>query len=201
MLDRDALTTAVTEACALDPAYHDPIVNYLAPLPGFGLALPARDRIVQALLEHTSARELVGQLIPCGDGGAETFDFDQVAAWLVREARRRPPSEVVADFAYFLDRREVEGLKVEIIYGLQLETSIDLGARGLMLEPFGTLPACWQKAVIAQRRQFERARFHLDRWGDPIALTMRFAMSPALANPGDVAGLAMTTCRSTSAIR
>jgi hypothetical protein len=114
---------------------------------------------------------------------AESFDFALVAAWLVGQAQRRPASQVVEDFAYFLDHRKLEGLKVAIIYGVHLEASIDLGA-SLRLEPFGDLPLSWQKELVEGRRYLEN-RWLDRRFGDPVALTMRFALSPALASPND----------------
>jgi len=137
---------------------------------------------MQGLIDHSNSAGFFRLLMPCGDGTAEIFDLDMAAAWLVWEANRRPASEVVVDFAYFLDHREVEGLKVELIHGLQIESSIDLGA-SLRLETFATLPASWQKNVFAQRGEFERYDFR--RLGDPVALTIRFPISPGLANPGD----------------
>jgi len=139
MVDHGALTDAVTEACALDPAYAGPNDNFLVRLPGFGLAMAARNRIMRGLVDHSNTAGLFGLLLPCGDGAAETFDLEMAADWLIWEANRRPASEVVADFAYFLDHRDMEGLKVELIHGLQIETSIDLGA-SLRLEPFAKLP-------------------------------------------------------------
>jgi hypothetical protein len=77
--------------------------------------------------------------MPCGDGTAETFGLETAAVWLVLEANRRPASEVVDDFAHFLDRREVEGLKVELVHGLQIKASIDLNT-SLRSETFDNLP-------------------------------------------------------------
>jgi hypothetical protein len=147
------------------------------------LSPAARDLIAQALVAHTNAGDLIGSLIPCGNGLAESFDFALVAAWLVGQAQRRPASQVVEDFAYFLDHRKLEGLKVAIIYGVHLEASIDLGA-SLRLEPFGDLPLSWQKELVEGRRYLEN-RWLDRRFGDPVALTMRFALSPALASPND----------------
>jgi hypothetical protein len=181
MVDHDALTAAVIEAFELDPLYSGP--HSLLRDRGFGLSPAARDRIAQALVDHTDVGALTGNLIPCGNGLAETFDFELIAAWLVGEARRRQPAQVVEDFAYFLEHRELEGLKVEIVYGVKLEASIDLGA-SLKLEPFDDLPLSWQKELIKLRRHLEYRWF--DRYfGDPVALTMRFALSPALASPND----------------
>src|SRR6266446_5202953 len=183
MVDHDALTAAVIEASMLDPSYSEPNPLMRVRGRGFGLSAAARDRLTQALLNHTNAGDLIGSLIPCGDGSAETFDFDLVAAWLVGQAHRRPASKVVEDFAYFLDHRELEGLKVEIIYGVELEAPIDLGG-SLKLEPFGGLPLSWQKGSVDGRRFAER-HFVGRRFGDPVALTMRFAMSPAFAHAND----------------
>ena len=185
MVDHDALIAALVEACALDTTYPGPKTHSLIlPPPRLGSETPARGRIVRGLLEHTSAGELFGLLMPCGDGKAEIFDLELAASWLVREARRRPASEVVADFAYFLDRREVEGLKVNLIHGLQIAATFELGA-SLRLEPFADVPNSWQKDLFAQRREVERQGF--DRLGEPIALTSRFPVSPGLINAQDKA--------------
>ena len=138
MVDNDALTAALTEACALDPAYAGPADNLLLRPPGAGLAKAALNRVVLGLLHHSNASELFG-LMPCGDGTAETFGLETAAVWLVLEANRRPASEVVDDFAHFLDRREVEGLKVELVHGLQIKASIDLNT-SLRSETFDNLP-------------------------------------------------------------
>jgi hypothetical protein len=120
--------------------------------------------------------------MPCGDGTAEAFDLETTAVWLVLEAKRRPASEVVDDFAYFLDHREVNGLKVELVHGLRIKTSIDLNA-SLRLETFSNLPFSWQKNIFARRRELER--YEIDRWGDPVALTLRFPISPGLVHRDD----------------
>jgi hypothetical protein len=161
MVDHDALTAAVIEASALDPRYVGPSNIILLRPSGFGLNLEARNRMRKGLRDHSNAVELSGLLMPCGDGTVEEFDLDMVAAWLIWEAKRRPASEVVADFAYFLDHRKVEGLKIELIHGLQIATSIDLGA-SLRLEPFPKLPASWQARVFAERRELEHAATLLD---------------------------------------
>jgi Apea-like HEPN len=181
MIDHDALIAAVTEACVLDPLYSGP--NPLMRDRGFGLSPAARDRIAQALVDHTNASSLIGSLIPCGNGSAESFDFERVAAWLVGQAQRRPLLRIVEDLAHFLDYRALEGLKVEIIYGVELEEPINLGT-SLRLERFEDLPQSWQKGLVNARRFAER-HFVDRRYGDPVALTMRFAMSPGLASPGD----------------
>ena len=182
MVDHDALTVAVTEASALDPTYAGPIGNFLLPSPPFGLARDALHRMVRGLVGHSNAQELFGLLLPCGDGTAETFDLETISAWFVWEAKRRPASEVVADFGYFLDHREAEGLKVELIHGLKIETAIDLGT-SLRLEPFCELPPSWQKNMLARQREF--GRYGIDRLSDPVALTIRFPISPSLANRDD----------------
>jgi hypothetical protein len=183
MVDLDALTAAVLEACALDPEYAGPRNTILLRPPGFGLGMAARNRIMQGLRDHSNAAELSGLLMPCGDGTAEGFDLDLAAAWLVWEAKRRSASEVVADFAYFLDHREVEGLKIELLHGLQIVTPIDLGA-SLRLEPFSSLPVSWQANLFAERRELERSH-NAGRLGDPVALTLRFPISPGLVKPDD----------------
>lgn len=165
MLDHDALIAALVEALALDTTNYGPKTHSLIlPPPRLGLENPARERIASGLLKYTSAGELFGLLMPCGDGKAEIFDLELAASWLVGEARRRPASEVVADFAYFLDRREVEGLKVNLIHGLQIAATFELGA-SLRLEPFADVPNSWQKDLFAQRREVERQGF--DRLGEP----------------------------------
>jgi hypothetical protein len=110
--------------------------------------MAARNRIVKVLREHSNAAVLFGLLMPCGDGTGEGFDLEMAAAWLIWKAKRRPPSEVVANFAYFLDHHKVEGLKVELLHGLLITTSIDLGA-SLRLEPFpGCHPAGRQTGLL-----------------------------------------------------
>jgi hypothetical protein len=183
MVDHDALTAAVTEACALDPEYAGPSNIILLRPPGFGLNMAARNRVVKGLQDHSNAAEFSGLLIPCGDGTAEGFDLDLAAAWLVWEAKRRPASEVVGDFAYFLEHRKVEGLKIELMHGLQIATSIDLGA-SLRLGPFTSLPSSWPAKWFAQRREFEHSH-NTGRLGDPVALTLRFSISPGLVPQDD----------------
>lgn len=185
MVDQDALMAALVEARALDTTYSGPKTHSLIlPPTRLGLGNPARERIARGLLDYTNAGELFGLLMPCGDARAETFDVELAASWLVGEARRRPASEVVADFAEFLDRREVEGLKVNLIHGLQIAATVELGA-SLRLEPFADLPNSWQKDLFAQRHEFERQGF--DRLGEPVALTSRFPVSPGLTNRQDKA--------------
>jgi hypothetical protein len=183
MVDHDALTAALTEASALDPEYAGPSNIILLRPPGFGLKMAARNRIVKGLREHSNAAELSGLLMPCGDGTAEGFDLEMAAAWLIWEAKRRPASEIVADFAYFLEHRKVEGLKIELLHGLQITTSIDLGA-SLRLEPFPRLPLSWQANEFAQRRELEHSH-NTGRLGDPVALTLRFPISPGLVKADD----------------
>jgi len=185
MVEHDALTAALTEASALDPEYVGPSNTILLRPPGFGLNMAARNRIVKGLREHSNAAELSGLLMPCGDGTAEGFDLDLAAAWLIWEAKRRPASEVVGDFAYFLEHRKVEGLKIELLHGLQITTSIDLGA-SLLLEPFHCLPLSWQKNVFAQRRELEHSH-NTGRLGDPVALTLWFPISHGLVKQDDLA--------------
>jgi hypothetical protein len=182
MVDHDALTAAVTEAETLDPAYAGPSDNTLLRPPAAGLARDALNRIVRGLLRHSNAAEFFGLLLPCGDGTAETFDLEMAAAWLVWEAKRRPASEVVDDFAHFLCHRELEGLKVELLHGLQMKTSIDLGS-SLRLELFDNLPPSWQKNVFAKRRDLDH--YGIERLGDPVALTLRFPISSGLVNRDD----------------
>jgi hypothetical protein len=79
MVDHDALIAAVIEACIIDPLYTGP--HPLVRDRGFGMAPAARDRMAQALVDHTNAGDLTGSLIPCGNGLAETFDFEGVSVW------------------------------------------------------------------------------------------------------------------------
>jgi hypothetical protein len=184
MLDHDGLTAALTEASEFDRSSPQPTATGLLGPTSFPISYAARNRIMRGVLDHTNSSKLFGMLIPCGDGEtAETFDLDLVARWLVWEAKRRPASEVVSDFAYFLDHCKVEGLKIELLHGLQIATPIDLGA-SLRLEPFPKLPPSWQAALFAQRREFERSH-NTGRLGDPVALTLRFPISPGLVTPDD----------------
>jgi len=70
-----------------------------------------------------------------GQCNVRRFDEGCVGSW--RSVRyRRPASEVVSDFAYFLAHRKLEGLKIELLHGLQVATPIDLGS----MSAAGTLP-------------------------------------------------------------
>ena len=145
--------------------------------------MAARSRVVQGLEDYSNAAELSGLFIPCGDGTVEGFDLDLAAAWLVWEAKRRPAAKVVADFAYFLEHRKAEGLKIALIHGLQIATSIQLGP-ALRLEPFPGLPVSWQANWFAQRRELEHS-YDTGRLGEPVALTLRFPISPGLVPPDE----------------
>ena len=54
----------------------------------------------------------------------------------------------------------------------------------LRLEPFLDLPPSWQAIVFAQRRELELS-YNTGRLGEPVALTLRFPVSPGLVKPDD----------------
>jgi hypothetical protein len=184
MLDHDALTAAINEARELDDRFPHPSIPGLLERANFPISDAARVRILRGVLDHTSASELFGMSIPSGDGEtAETFDIDLVARWLIWEAKRRSASEVASDFAYFLTHRKTEGLKIELLHGLQISAPIDLEG-SLRLEPFSELPRSWQATAFAQRLELERSH-NTGRLGGPVALIMRFPIRPSLVKPDE----------------
>lgn len=193
MLDHDAICAAVAEACAMHPECAGPDGSSWPRPPTFALAPEARDRIGEALLNHSNVSNLFGFLLPIGDGGAQIFDLERIASWLVWEAKKRCVSDVVTDFDYFLKHREVEGLRIYLLHGLRTETRIPLGG-SLWLEPFTSLPDSWQKRLFSRRQEFKVVG--TDRLGDPVALVARFPVLPGLTDRQDRAAFEKHACDS-----
>jgi hypothetical protein len=139
------------------------------------------DDLVSALRHHTNIDEFQGWVLASGDGHGEPFEVRKVATWLLEQALQQGAGPTAADFTSFLESRNGDGLKIELLDGLHVDSEIQLG-EGFALTPFGDLPDGIQK------RAFELRARDVQPFGSrvgtpPAALTLRFPLSPILLPP------------------